>query len=226
MTNAAATPTATAVVASVAATAANLLAPTDPRTHFAAAVRIASDMIEGVRPDQFESPTPCDEMTVRQLIQHLVEVLRRVEACGLGSDVWALGSFDVPNEKLLGLWTESAHNVGAAWADDAVLERIIVLPWSQKAGGDTLNGYTSELSVHTWDLAKATGQRPVWDDAAIAAGFAEIRTNLPLEGRAALFAAIRAQGREGMTDPFAEAVEVPADAPLIDQLVAFNGRRP
>jgi hypothetical protein len=28
------------------------------------------------------------------------------------------------------------------------------------------------------------------------------------------------------TDPFADAVPVPDDAPLIDRLVAWNGRRP
>jgi hypothetical protein len=52
---------------------------------------------------------------------------------------------------------------------------------------------------------------------------------LPGENRAAIFAAVHEKmgpAAAGMTDPFAEVVPVPADAPLIDQLVAWNGRRP
>ena len=37
------------------------------------------------------------------------------------------------------------------------------LPWQQGTGADILCGYLSELTVHTWDVAAATGQEPAWD---------------------------------------------------------------
>jgi hypothetical protein len=83
--------------------------------------------------------------------------------------------------------------------------------------------------VHTWDLARATGQAPRWDDEVLEVAFAAVQRDLPAVGRRALFdeVAARLPAEAGpMTPPFAEAVPVAADAPLIDRLVAWNGRRP
>ena len=88
--------------------------------------------------------------------------------------------------------------------------------------------YTNELSVHTWDLAQATGQEPVWDDSVLAVGFAAIQFGMPAGGRAARFAEVAANLPAGVpfVPPFGEAVAVADDAPLIDRLVAWNGRTP
>ena len=63
----------------------------------------------------------------------------------------------------------------------------------------------------------------------VSLGLASIRRALPAEGRAARYDAVRASqpaGAPPMSDPFGEAVEVSAYASLIDQLVAWSGRRP
>ena len=89
--------------------------------------------------------------------------------------------------------------------------------------------FTGEVVVHTWDLAKATDQEPVWDQSVLEVAFEKLRAGLPGEGRAAMFEQIRAntpEERRTPTDPFAEVVPVAADAPLIDQIVAWTGRRP
>lgn len=52
---------------------------------------------------------------------------------------------------------------------------------------------------------------------------------MPAQNRSSVFEEIRTGMPPGMcdfADPFADAVPVPADAPLIDRLVAWNGRRP
>jgi hypothetical protein len=102
----------------------------------------------------------------------------------------------------------------------------MALPWIQGSGAEVLTSYLSELTVHTWDLAVATGQQPEWDDAVVTAAL-EARPILPAENRRALFEQISAaMGVAEVAIPFGEAVAVPADAPAIDRLVAWNGRDP
>jgi hypothetical protein len=88
--------------------------------------------------------------------------------------------------------------------------------------------YTNELTVHTWDLARATGQDPEWDPAVLEVSWAAIRSQLPMADRAPMWAEARQYLPEGEVwdDPFANAVEVAEDAALIDRLVAWNGRTP
>ena len=90
-----------------------------------------------------------------------------------------------------------------------------------------LTSHFSELTVHTWDLATATGQRPDWDDAVVAAAFDGARRILPADNRRALYEQISAaRGFDEVAVPFAEAVPISDDAPAIDRLVAWNGRDP
>jgi uncharacterized protein (TIGR03086 family) len=70
----------------------------------------------------------------------------------------------------------------------------------------------TELTIHTWDLATATGQRPQWDAAVVASCVAGMR-RLPAEPRGGLM-------------PFAPVVPTGPDAPDIDKLVAWYGRKP
>ena len=104
-----------------------------------------------------------------------------------------------------------------------------MLPWLTTDGAGALASYTSELTVHTWDLATATGQRPAWDDRVVEVAFGAISHGLPATGRRARFESIVAQMPPEIrptTPPFAEAVDAPADAAPIDVLVAWTGRRP
>ena len=45
------------------------------------------------------------------------------------------------------------------WADDALLDLTVELPWATLSGTEVLASYTGELTLHTWDLATATGQQ-------------------------------------------------------------------
>ena len=102
----------------------------------------------------------------------------------------------------------------------------MALPWLQGSGAEILTSYFSELTVHTWDLATATGQQPRWDDTVVAAAL-DAPQVLPAENRRAMFEQVSAaMGLEEVGIPFAEAVAVPDDASAIDRLVAWNGRDP
>lgn len=198
----------------------------DPRPTFRRALATATTVVAGIRPEQMNDPTPCDEMDVRAMLGHLVGVLDRVTALGRGHDPFAVGDADAPDDDWGGAWNAAADRTVAAWSDDAVLARPMALPWIQGTGADILTSYFSELTVHTWDLATATGQDPEWDatvlDAALSA-----TDFLPADNRRALFAEISAAlGLDEVAMPFADAVAVADDAPPIDRLVAWNGRDP
>lgn len=203
----------------------------DPRAIFARAVSTAGSVIAAVAPEQLDRPTPCDDYDVRQLLGHLVGVLRRVAVVGSGGDALSVPQIadDVAGDAWSAAWLDAAHQVQAAWSDDAVLARMVRLPWTELPGAAALALYTNEITVHTWDVATATGQRPDWDAQVLEVAFAAIRQGMPAGGRSAAFEAMRAslpQALRHAKAPFAEAVDVGDDAPAIDRLVAWNGRRP
>jgi uncharacterized protein (TIGR03086 family) len=186
----------------------------DPRMILGKAVALGTAVIGAVRPDQLGGPTPCDDFAVRDLLGHLVTVLHRVAVMGEGGDPFAVPFVtEVADGAHPDAWRAAAHAVMAAWTDDATLDRVITLPWATMTGGETLEMYANEVTLHTWDLAVATGQRPAWDDEVVRRSTAALADKLPPD-----------LDRTGA--PFAAAVSVPVDAPAIDRLVAYSGRRP
>ena len=207
-------------------TPATSMAADDPRVLFARAVRTGTDVVGAVRPEQLGWPTPCDEFDVRQLLGHLVGVLQRVARIGRGEDPFAGGDVAAPGDDWRGAWAESADEAEAAWSDPSALARPVTLPWQEGTGAEILSGYLSELTVHTWDLAAAIGQAPVWDDEVVGVALSQL-AGLPAEGRLELFESVsKKMGFDHVAVPYADPLPVPDDAPAIDRLVAWNGRSP
>jgi uncharacterized protein (TIGR03086 family) len=202
----------------------------DPRTAFARSVAAARSVIADVRPEQMADPTPCDAFTVHDLLGHLTAVLRRVAVIGAGRS-----PFEVPDQvdgvaddAWAATWAAAAHDVQAVWSDD-VLDRQVQVPWRSMTGREALGIYTDEVLVHTWDLARATGQEPAWDDLAVEAALAAIHQEMPDDGRHEMFEQARAEmpmDTDDWPDPFLAVVPVPDDASTMDRLVAYNGRDP
>jgi uncharacterized protein (TIGR03086 family) len=210
MTNTAPTATAPAEIGTVEQSPAAV----DPRPGFARAAALGGSVISGVRPDQLTLPTPCDEYDVRALVGHLVAVLQRLAAVAWGESPFSIPQevVGVPDDQWRGAWDGGAHQVRAAWTDDAVLGRALVLPFATLPGAVAMSIYTAEVTAHTWDLAKATGQSPAWDDEIVERALATMTMALPPEVR--------------HEAPFDAPVAVADDAPLIDRFVAWMGRRP
>ena len=203
----------------------------DPRPLFATAVQVAEPIIAAVHPHQLALPSPCVEFDVKGLLDHLVFVLRRVAALGRGDDAFSpnpTAGAAVDHVNYAADWRAAAAEVDAAWADDARLGETVVLPWATMTGAQVLSMYVSEITTHSWDVAKATGQCPVWDDAVCQLALDAMRRDLPMEDRTPMWDAFKATAPANFQfdPPFANAVAVPLDAPLIDQLVAWTGRQP
>jgi uncharacterized protein (TIGR03086 family) len=188
---------------------------TDPRPAFGSAVGTAVAVIAAVRPDQLPGRTPCTEYDVRALVGHLVAVLRRVAAVGRGEPPFSVPQVTtgVPDDGWGAAARAAADEVLGVWADDGVLDRELTLPFGVYRGSVALGAYTAEVTTHTWDLARATGQDPDWDERALAVALPATRRILPAEVR-------------GGPVPFAAVVPVPDDAPLVERLVAWQGRDP
>ena len=135
----------------------------DPRPLLERALALATDVVATVGIDQLDDPTPCQDFDVRQLLEHLVDVVERIGEIGRGGDTRPRGRRSVRyvhDHEWLPAFCDAAAEAIDAWADDAVLDRIVALPWSARSGRATLATYLNEVTVHTWDLARATGQRP------------------------------------------------------------------
>ncbi len=193
----------------------------DPRPLFARAVQTARATIAGVRADQFDAPTPCADFDVRVLTGHLVAVLHRAEVIGAGRSPFEAPAVTVgvPDDGYLEVFDRRAAEAEAVWAA-ADLADIVTVPWTQMPGVIALMIYTSEVTVHTWDLAVATGQEPAWDGDVVAMSLTAMQRGLPDEGRMESFAEL------GTAVPFEQVVPVGADAAPIEQLVAWCGRNP
>ncbi|MEP7047353.1 MAG: TIGR03086 family metal-binding protein [Ilumatobacteraceae bacterium] len=206
-------------------------AAADPRPLFSTAVRTAEPVIAGVRPDQLDQPSPCIEYDVKGLLDHLVFVLHRVAALGRGDEAFAPASMAdalIEHDDWVADWEAAAAEVEAAWADPARLTETIVLPWATMSGAEVLAMYIAEITTHTWDVATATGQDPRWNEAVCRFALGAMRRDLPVADRTPIWEEFRAHAPANMQfdPPFANAVAVPNDSPLIDQLVGWTGRRP
>lgn len=199
----------------------------DPRNILDRAVATALAVVDGVSPEQLHLPTPCDAFDVDQLLGHLAFALDRVAVCGRGE---ALGPEDEPvtSDDWSATIRDHAAAVTDAWADDARLDAEIELPWATMTGAQALGVYTNEVTVHTWDLAVATGQAVAWDDEVVAASRAAIERELPMADRDPMWQAFLEGMPAGMdfSPPFANAQPVDDAATAIERLAAWNGRRP
>ncbi len=188
----------------------------DPRPAFADVVALASATIAGVGAHQYGDPTPCDDFDVRTLIAHEIGAMQGLAAAARGEDTSTISGFarGIADTDLHHEWIATVADVDEAWSDPAVLGRDLALSWATLPGPIALRAYIFEVLVHTWDLARATGQSPVFDDAIVVSSLEDIRQMLPADGR-------------GVDDiAFGPIGAVPAEAPAIDRLAAWAGRQP
>jgi len=166
-----------------------------------------ADRVEGVR--DWEAPAPVAGWTARDVVGHLVEWLPGLLASG--SDV-ALAPLDVAADPV-GAWRARSAAVQAILDDPDVGSRRLANPhtgeWPLDAAIDRF--YTVDVFMHTWDLARATGQDDHLDEALCA----EL-----VDGMASIEELLRSSGQYG------PAVPVPAGADSRTRLIGFIGRDP
>jgi uncharacterized protein (TIGR03086 family) len=187
----------------------------DPRPLFLRAADQAVRLISLIDPAELDGPTPCPEYDTRTLIGHVLTVFRRITTVAQGGEALSVPSVTtgVPDAALAATATDDARRLAEVWSQDAVLERMLSLPFGTLPGAAAAVAYTQELTVHAWDLATATGRTELLDDSLAEAVLGPARQFVPAQTR-------------GGPVPFGPVVDVPDDAPPYARLAGWLGRDP
>ncbi|GAA2397441.1 TIGR03086 family metal-binding protein [Actinomadura vinacea] len=187
----------------------------DPRPLFALAVGQAEQQVAAVRPDELGNSTPCADYDVRALVGHMVAVLHKLAGVGTGRDVSDVADVidDVADTGWISAFSKARGEVERVWTDDAMLDRMVTLPWATLPGRVALDAYTHEFTVHSWDLAHATGR------------LSELDPELAVQALEA-FPRFAPPETRSEQSPFGPVVAVPDDADVYTRLAAYLGARP
>lgn len=111
-------------------------------------------VVEAVRPDGWDAPSPCPGWTARDVVRHLIDTQREL----LGGHGVDLGDAADLESDPAGAWHDHTTQVLAALADDAVTGRAFDGFFGPTTLGATLEQfYVWDMYVHRWDLARAAG---------------------------------------------------------------------
>lgn len=114
----------------------------------------------GVLPGQWELPTPCGDWDVRALLNHVVGELLWMPPLLAGQTIADVGDRfdgDVLGERPAEAASVAAAEAGRAAGEPGALERTVHLSFGDVPGGEYLGQVTSDVVIHTWDLARALG---------------------------------------------------------------------
>jgi len=175
--------------------------------------RIAAEFtatVEATTPAAWDHPAPPEGWVARDVVRHLVEWLPAFLHGATGITLPAGPSVD---DDPVGAWRTHTEAVQALLDDPVTAERIHdFLHLGRMSLAQAIDMiYTSDVFLHRWDLARATGPDETLDPEKCAA---------MLEGMRPLDAVLRQSGQ------FGPRVEVANDADVQTQLLAFIGRTP
>ena len=158
-----------------------------------------------VPPDAWPAPSPCTEWTARDVVEHVIGFHDFLLLRPLGVRA------SRPRDDAAARWDATSAALFSALAPDGALDRETELPGGGTSTPRTMiAALTTDVLIHTWDLAVSAAISPALDDELCERAYAA----------AASSAFTRA---EGIIGP--EVVSAP-DAPVADKLVAFYGRDP
>ena len=170
--------------------------------------RLFTDRVRDTR--SWDAPSPVAGWTARDVVRHLVEWLPAFLAGGSSVRLPAGPSVD---DDPVGAWQAHADAVQALLDDPATAALTLSNPHIGEVRLDHAidQFYTSDVFMHTWDLARATGQDDRLDPEFCA---------LLLSGMEPMEDVIRSSGQYGPRVP------VKDDADTQTKLLAFIGRDP
>ncbi|HEX4702389.1 MAG TPA: TIGR03086 family metal-binding protein [Pseudonocardiaceae bacterium] len=176
---------------------------------FDRAAAVATAVVAGIGTDQFDLPSPCDEWTVRGVLNHMVTGNLMTEAM-VGGRPRPDRNVDRLGEDPPAAFAASVAGARAALTEPGLMERNVTTPLGEAPGSFLVQMRVAELVVHSWDLAKATGQHTDLDP--------ELAADVLAQWEAGL------GGRPRAMTAFKEPRTVPADATAADRLAGYLGR--
>lgn len=184
----------------------------DNLRNYTKAIYTMDAVVNRVPADKWDAQSPCEKWTAKEVLGHNIWALLQVASNA--------GAIDPPPE--MAEAERAGNDPAAAWggARDIVLEaldhqyvlgREVQGPFGPSSLDDSLPIMIMDLTTHSWDLAKATGQDPV----------------IPKELATAAYHGIQGFGDNARAPGlFAPEVEVADDADIVTKMVAMAGRQP
>ena len=126
----------------------------------AQAVEGFGQRLDHIADDQWSGPTPCADWDVRTLVNHVVNELLWVPPLLDGQTIAEVGDRfdgDVLGDDPRSAFTAAATEAVAAASQFGVQERTVHLSFGDMPGAGYLGQVTSDVIIHTWDLARAIG---------------------------------------------------------------------
>jgi uncharacterized protein (TIGR03086 family) len=162
----------------------------------------------------WDSPTPCTEWTVRDLVNHLVVEQLWVPDLLAGHTIAEVGDKfdgDQLHDDPPQAWAAASDAARSAWLTPGAAEQTVHLSFGDTSAEEYGWQLTTDLAVHGWDLATALGADAGISDELATAVLRYVEPQLAAWSGSSMFA-----------DP----VPVPADADPPTRLIALLGRRP
>jgi uncharacterized protein (TIGR03086 family) len=177
------------------------------------------ELVDLVRDDQWDLPTPCTAWTLRQLVTHMIQENRGFAAAAGGETVDRSPWTDPVGADLRGGYAESAERVVAAFNADGVLDRAFWLPLISDTmtfpARQAISFHLLDYVVHGWDVAAAVGYPLVIDDDLVAVTIDIAEKEVPDTPR-----------RERPDASFRPPIHVPLEASAQERMLAMLGRPP
>src|SRR5688572_25969424 len=119
----------------------------------------AAAVVRGVKPDQLAAPTPCADWDVRALTNHLLQVVGALHLAGRRRSVPdAMWGRDLMSEGWADRFEDEGRAAEAAWAQPGAWDGMVGMGGAEMPAPLIATMFASDLAIHGWDLARATGQ--------------------------------------------------------------------
>ncbi len=163
-----------------------------------------SARVEGVQ--DWTSPSPCEGWVARDVVAHVVGVHRGLLAQVAGGEPVTLEA----DHDVAGAWSDATSALHTALLDPVTAGSTVTSPFGPMPLEQCVGRLIcTDTLVHTWDLARATGQDEQLDADAVSGAFAGLK---PMD------AMIRMPG------VFGAKIEPPAGCDAQTEFLSFLGR--
>lgn len=174
---------------------------TDAAELLTQAIDQMNTIVEAVPTRSAHAPTPCTEFHVTELIDHVRVIADRAVA--------ALNGLRPTQSQT---WTDAYRRLRGQLDNVYDGTRIVEFPFGTMPVAAALGVFFGEFVTHSWDLATAIGRHDLLADPLASVALESVRQRIPRSPRE--------------HTPFAGVIDIPAEAPVYDQLAGWMGRDP
>jgi uncharacterized protein (TIGR03086 family) len=169
-------------------------------------------VVNRVPADRWDSQSPCEKWTAKEVLGHCVGSLLYVASnAGAVDPPGEMAEADRVGDDPVASWSGARDIVLESLDHRYVLSQEVDGPFGRAPLDDMLPIMTMDITAHSWDIAKAVGLDPV----------------IPNDLAALTYHAIKGFGEGAQkSGNFAPAVDVGDDADMVTKMAAIAGRQP